>query len=190
VSASAAPFGLRPSYHPSGTIRPTFSTIASGYNTNIFQGSPVGYIATGVIAMAAAGGTAVAGAVGAFQGVEYTPTNGRRVLSNTWPANQVATEIVAYLTEDPAIVYQIQANATLARTAVGAQYDWSTNDTNAGNTTTGLSTVSLDVASAAANAGLRVLGLTPGPDNDWGDAFPIVDVQLSEHQFVATIAAI
>jgi hypothetical protein len=101
-----------------------------------------------------------------------------------------ATQIDAYLTEDPNIVYQIQANATLARTAVGAQYDWSTNDTNAGNTVTGLSTVSLDVASAAANAGLRVLGLTPGPDNDWGDAFPIVDVQLSEHQFVATIAAI
>lgn len=190
MSALAAPFGLRPSYHPSGTIRPVVSTIASAYAVNIFQGSPVGYIADGTIAMAAAGGTAVAGASGCFQGVEYTPTNGRRVLSNTWPASQVATEIVAYLTEDPTIVYQIQANATLTRAAVGNQYDWSANGTNNGNTTTGLSTVSLDVASAAANAGLRVLGLTPGPDNDWGDAFPIVDVQLAEHQFVATIAAI
>lgn len=190
MSAVAGPFGLRPSYHPSGTIRPTSSSIASGYNTNIFQGSPVGYIATGFIAMAAAGGTGVTGAVGAFQGVEYTPSTGRRVYSNTWPANQVATEIVAYLTEDPYIVYQIQANATLTRAAVGQQYDWSTNDTTAGNTTTGISTVSLDVASAAANAGLRVLGLTPGPDNDFGDAFPIMDVQLSEHQFVATIASI
>lgn len=190
MSAIAAPFGLRPSYHPSGTIRPVVSTIASAYNTNIFQGSPVGYVAAGGIAMAAAGGTAVAGASGAFQGVEYTPTNGRRVYSNTWPANQVATEIVAYLTEDPLIVYQIQANATLTRAAVGEQFDWSTNGSANGNTVTGLSTVSLDVASTAANAGLRVLGLTPGPDNDWGDAFPIVDVQLSEHQFVATIAAI
>lgn len=190
MSALAAPFGLRASYHPSGTIRPTNSTIASGYNTNIFQGSPVGYIADGTIAMSAAGGSAITGAVGCFQGVEYTPANGRRVLSNTWPASQVATEIVAYLTEDPAIVYQVQANATLTRAAVGNQYNWSLNDGTAGNTTTGLSTVSLDVASAGANKGLRVLGLTGGPDNDWGDAFPIVDVQLSQHQFVAAIAAI
>jgi hypothetical protein len=152
----------------------------------------VGYVAAGSIALAAAGGTGVAGAVGAFQGVEYTPTvaGSRRVYSNTWPASMAATDIVAYLTEDPYIVYQIQANATIDMTSVGNQYDWSTNDTNAGNTTTGISSVSLNVASAAANAGLRVLGLTGGPDNDWGDSFPIVDVQLSEHQFVATIAAI
>lgn len=190
MSALAAPFGLRASYHPSGTIRPVVSTITSGYNTNIFQGSPVGYIADGSIAMSPAAGTAITGAVGCFQGVEYTPTNGRRVYSNTWPASQVATEIVAYLTEDPMIVYQIQANATMARSTVGNQYDWTANATGNGNTTTGLSTVALDVASGGANNGLRVLGLTPGPDNDWGDAFPIVDVQLSEHQFVATIAAI
>ena len=192
MSAAAAPFGLRPSYHPSGTIRPTNSTIASGYASNIYLGSPVGYIADGTIALSAAGGTGVAGAVGSFQGVEYTPSvaGSRRVYSNTWPASMAADDIVAYLTEDPLIVYTIQANATLTRAAVGQQYDWSTNGSANGNTTTGISSVSLDVASAAANAGLRVLGLTGGPDNDWGDAFPIVDVQLSEHQFVATIASI
>lgn len=190
MSSVAAPFGLRPTFHPSGTIRPNAATIASGYNTNIFQFSPIGFIADGTIAMAAAGGTGVAGACGCFQGVEYTPTNGRRVLSNTWPANQVATEIVAYITQDPYITYCIQGNASMARSTMGNQYDWSANGSANGNTVTGLSSVSLDVASAAANAGLRVVGLTPGPDNDWGDAFTIVDVQLSEHQFVATIAAI
>lgn len=191
MSSVAAPFGLRPTFHPSGTIRPNAATITSGYNTNIFQFSPIGFIADGSIAMAAAGGTAVAGACGSFGGVEYTPTNGRRVLSNTWPANQVATEIVAYITQDPYITYCIQADATLTRTqAMGNQYDWTANGSANGNTVTGLSSVALASATAAANAGLRVVGLTPGPDNDWGDAFPILDVQLSEHQFVATIAAI
>lgn len=187
----SAPFGLRPSFHPSGVIRPVAATIASGYNANIFMGSPVGFIADGTIALAAAGGTGVAGACGCFQGVEYHSTAvGPRVVSNFWPANQVATTVVAYITVDPNIVYEIQANATLARDAIGQQYDWSANASANGNTVTGLSSVSLNVASAAANAGLRVVGLTVGPDNDWGDPFPIVQVQLSEHQFAATIASI
>lgn len=186
-----APFGLRPSFHPSGTIRPVVGTIATGYANNIFMGAPVGIIADGSIALAAAGGTAVAGACGAFQGVEYNPTaTGPRVVSNMWPAATAAVNIVAYFTQDPTIVYEIQANATLTQAAIGAQYDWSANNTNSGNTVTGVSNVTLDVASAAANAGLRVIGLTPGPDNAWGDPFPVVQVMLSEHQFVATIAAI
>jgi hypothetical protein len=186
----ASPFGLRPAYHPSGNIRPVASTITTAYGSNIYQGSPVGFIADGSIALSAAGGTGVTGAVGAFQGVEYTGTDGRRRVSNYWPASTSATEIVAYITSDPAIVYAVQTSATMAQTAVGAQYDWSTNDTSAGSTTTGLSNVSLNAASNAANAGLRVLGLVPDIDNAWGDTYVNVYVQLSEHQYVATIAQI
>lgn len=191
MSSTNAPFGLRPAFHPSGTIRPVAGTITTGYNANIFMNAPVGIIADGSIALAAAGGVAVAGACGAFQGVEYNPTaTGPRVVSNMWPANTAAVQIVAYFTQDPYITYEIQANATLTQAAIGQQFDWSANNTNSGNTITGLSNVTLDVASSAANAGLRVIGLTPGPDNAWGDTFPVVQVQLSEHQFVATIAAI
>jgi hypothetical protein len=149
------------------------------------MGSPVGYIADGTIALAAAGGTLVTGAAGAFQGVEYTPANGRRVVSNYWPASQVATEIVAYLTTDPWIVYEIQANATLTRAAIGGCYDWSTNNSAAVDTGSGLSTVTLDVASAANPAGLQVVGLTVSALNDWGDTFPIVNVLINEQQFKA-----
>lgn len=190
MSSTSAPFGLRPSYHPSGVIRPVAGVITSGYASNIFSGSPVGEIADGSIALAAAGGTGVGGACGVFQGCEYTPNNTTsRVISNMWVGG--ATHIgdcIAYYTKDPAIVYEIQANATMARSTVGSQYDWSTNDTNAGNTVTGLSNVTLNVASNAANAGLRVVGLRKGPDNDWGDTYPVVEVQLSEHQTVATVA--
>lgn len=191
MSSINAPFGLRPAFHPSGTIRPVAGTITTLYNANIFLGAPVGIIADGSIALAAAGGVLVAGACGCFQGVEYNPTaTGPRVVSNMWPANTAAVNIVAYFTQDQTIVYEIQCSGTLTQAAIGQQFDWTANTTASGNTVTGISNVALDIASSAANAGLRVIGLTPGPDNAWGDAFPIVQVQLSEHQFVATVAAI
>lgn len=191
MSSTAAPFGLRPVYHPSGTVRPKAAQIISGYANNIFQYSPVQFSAAGYMQLAAAGGRAV----GCFMGVEYTPNDGRRRVANTWPAGQVATQtgpsgIVAYYTEDAVITYELQANAALAIAAMGQQYNWTVNDTTAGNTTTGLSNVALDVASAAANANVRVVGITPGPDNDWGDAFTIAQVQISQHQYVADIASV
>jgi len=191
MSSISAPFGLRPAYHPSGTIRATAGTITTGYNANIFLGAPVGVIADGSIALSPAGGTAITGAIGCFQGVEYNPTaTGPRAVSNMWPANTAAVNIVAYYTTDQLTVYEIQCSGTLTQAAIGQQFDWTANTTASGNTVTGISNVALDIASSAANAGLRVIGLTPGPDNAWGDAFPIVQVQLSEHQYTATIAAI
>jgi hypothetical protein len=186
MTAVAAPFGLKPSYHPSGVIRPDKGSIASGYASNIFQGSPVAYVATGGLALAAAG----AKAAGVFQGVEYnTPANGgTRVISNFWPAATVATNVLAYLTTDPEIIFEIQANATLAETAIGRAYDWSANASANGNTFTGNSTVSLDVASVApGGAGLIVIGLLEAQDNVWGDAFPVVLVKLAEPQFGGSI---
>jgi hypothetical protein len=186
MSAENFPFGLRPSYHPSGTIRPTAGTIATTYATNIFQFAPVALAADGTLTAAAAG----ARAVGSFQGCEFTSV-GRRFYLNYWPENTAATEIVAYFTEDPAIVYQVQANATLAITNVGSQLDWTANGDANGSLGTGLSTVGADVATitAVGSAGLRILGLAPYIDNAWGDAFPVIEVQISEHQFVADLVA-
>jgi hypothetical protein len=36
----------------------------------------------------------------------------------------------------------------------------------------------------------RIVDLAPYPDNNWGDAFVIVRVQVSKPQFVATVNAI
>ncbi len=183
MSQLANPFGLRPVQHPSGVIRPApQGQIVSGYATDIFQNSPIAIDATGFVTAAAAGSRSQ----GVFGGVEWTDSDGRRRYSNKWTANTVGTAIVAWYTYDQKIVYEIQANATLTIAAMGQQYDWSA---LAGNATTGLSSVSLNVASAAANAGLRVVGLVPAPDNDWGDPFPIVLVEISEHQIVADVAS-
>lgn len=194
MSSTYTPFGLQPSYHPSGTIASDKGTIASGYTSNIFNGSPVAYVATGGMELAAAG----AAAAGVFQGCEYnTPTaGGRRVVSNYWPASTVATDILAYLTTDPEIVYSVQANAQFsaveltAKGAIGSTYDWTANASANGDTATGNSTVGLGVSTkstAPTGAGLIVMGLIEAPDNLWTDAYPVVLVKIAEPQFGAAI---
>jgi hypothetical protein len=187
MSTTSAPFGLRPAYSPSGVIRPTAYTILTGSATGILQNQPVKIIPSstgeGTITAAAIGDAFI----GTFQGVEYTDTLGRRVVSNQWVASVSATAIVAYTTLDPTIVYEIQANATMTVADIGKQFNTTT--ITAGSTTTGLSQLMLDVASSTTSAQLRVIGLTPGPDNAWGDAFPVVQVQIALHQNVAAINA-
>lgn len=185
MSQLAAPFGLRPAYSPSGIVRPgPLGTIVTAHPTDIFQNEPIAINAAGFIVGAAPG----ARAIGTFQGVEYDDVEGRHRVSNRWIANTVATNIRAYYIQaQDSVMYEIQANAALAQADIGQQFDW---DALAGSAITGLSSVALDVASAGANAGLRVLGLNPGPDNELTDPFPIVLVQISEHQTVADIASI
>ena len=183
MPSTASPYGLIPVNHPSGVVRPFAMTCTSGYAANIFQNQPVKVDPTdGTIVVAAAGDAFI----GTFQGVEWTDSDGRRRISNKWTTGTVATEIVTYVTIDQTITYQIQSNAALAVADVGKQYDFSA---AAGNTTTGLSSQSLNVASSAANAGLRLIGIVPGPDNNWGDTFVNALVQISEHQNTANIAA-
>lgn len=185
MSQIAAPFGLQPAYSPSGIVRPgPLGTIVSAHPTTIYQGEPVAINAGGFLIGAAAGVVAI----GTFQGVEWDDVEGRHRVSNRWIANTVATNIRAYYIQaQDSVMYQIQANAALTQASLGQQYDWTA---LAGSDITGLSSVSLDVASAAANAGLRVLGLNPGPDNDITDPFPIVLVQISQHQTTADVASI
>lgn len=185
MSSTSAAFGLRPAFSPSGIIRPVAMTIESGYNANILQFQPVIISTTGNIQAAGASTPFV----GTFMGVEFTDTDGRRRVSNKWTAALSATDIVAYVTTDPAIVYEIQANSSLVITDIGAQADFAS--VTAGSTTTGLSAAMLDAAqkTTSGNEILRIVNLGTEIDNAWGDAYTIVQVQISEHQFVADKAA-
>lgn len=185
MSSVNAPFGLRPVFKSGGTpVSDSLeNTIADGYAVTIYQGAPVKIGANGVIELAAAGERAV----GVFMGCEYTPlATGRPVVDNKWVAStalKTNTVCVAYYTRDPYTTYEIQGNGSVTQLMMGQQMDWTA--ATAGNSTTGLSAVALDVASSAANAGLRIVGLSGDIDNAWGDDFTIVQVQFSEHQDVA-----
>jgi hypothetical protein len=186
MPSTSAAFGLRPAFHPSGVVRPVAMTIESGYNANILQFQPVLISSTGNIQAAGASTPFV----GSFMGVEFTDTDGRRRVSNKWTAGTSATDIIAYVTTDPSIVYEIQSDATLTIADIGSQMDF--DSVTAGSTTTGLSAAMLDVATktTSGNALCRVVNLQPDVNNAWGDAFVVVQVQISEHQFVADRAAI
>jgi hypothetical protein len=186
MSTTSAPFGLQPAYSPSGVVRPTAFTIAAGYGTNIYGNQPVKISGSDGTLVVAAIGDAF---IGSFQGVEWTDSDGRRRVSNKWTAQSGATNIVAYATLDPSLVYNIQANGPVVQSNMGAQAN--TTVITAGNSTVGYSQLMLDTATltSSGNAQMRIIGITPGPDNDWGDNYTIVQVQISEHQNVANIAA-
>jgi hypothetical protein len=190
MSATNAPFGMRPAFHPSGLDRAQAlaNGIVSAYSSDILKGQPVKYVTGGTIEVAAAGDRFA----GAFAGVEWTDTTGRRRVSNYWPANTAfqTGSCVAYFYNDPLIVYEIQADGSLTQASVGDQADLS--NTTAGSSTTGLSqaTLSTTLAGAGASAQMRIVDLAPYPDNAWGDAYTIVRATINEAQFQASVNAI
>ncbi|MFH1604769.1 MAG: hypothetical protein ABIH03_12770 [Pseudomonadota bacterium] len=182
MPSTASPFGLRPTSHPSGTIRVEQGTIATGYAAAIYMNDPVAITTDGSLILGAVNGRIV----GSFQGVEYTDSNGKRTVANHWTASTAGTDIVAYFTRDQKIRYAIQSDAAVTQAMLGEQFDW---NTPSGNSTTGLSSTTLNVASSAANAGLRLVDLYRDADNAWSDTYTTCIVEISEHQDTADVAA-
>jgi hypothetical protein len=192
MSATSAPFGLRPAFHPSGLDRAQALAggIPSAYATDILKGQAVLYVAgSGVIEPVNATGDAVSGA---FAGVEWTDTTGRRRVSNYWPANTAyqTGSCVAYFYNDPNIVYEIQADGSVAQTAIGA--DANLSNFAAGSNVTGLSQATMVATplSSGTQGQLQILDLAPYPDNAWGDNFTIVRVQVARRQIAAVVPGI
>ena len=203
MSSTSAPFGLRPAFHPSGLDRAQALAggIVSGLAADILKGAPIRYnstagtsVAAGTIALAASGGAWT----GAFAGVEWTDTTGRRRVSNYWPSGTTyqTGSCVAYFYNDQNIVYEIQTDATIAQTSLGGEYDFSASTgftVSSGSTTTGLSTTGLGVSTAKANGAqgqMRVVDIAPYVDNNWGDSFVIVRVVNSQSQYFGSVTAI
>jgi hypothetical protein len=181
MSTTSAPFGLQPIYHTSGSVRPQAFTLVDNYSATILQNQPVKIGTNGTLQPAAAGEAFI----GTFQGVEFTDSDGRRRVSNKWIANTTGTDVIAYATSDPQIVYQIQTNATIALATIGNQAD--TTVAGSGSTVVGLSQMMLDTATltTGGSAQLRIIGITPYVDNAFGDNFVVAQVEISEHQFTA-----
>jgi hypothetical protein len=192
MSATSAPFGLRPAFHPSGLDRAQALAggIPSAYNTDILKGQAVLYVAgSGTIEPVNATGDAISGA---FAGVEWTDTTGRRRVSNYWPANTAyqTGSCVAYFYNDPNIVYEIQAAGSVAQTSIGL--DANLSNFAAGSNVTGLSqaTLNASILSTGVQGQVQILDIAPYPDNDWGDAFTIVRVQVARRQIAAVVPGI
>ncbi len=182
-----APFGLRCVNHPSGVIRPKRITngIASGYATSLYLGTPIAFDTNGNIIIATAGANDY---MGVFWGCEFTLA-GRRMPLPYWPASTVpdttGDPFYAYYFDDPNIVYEVQADGSLAQTSLFAQSNLT--NVTAGSYPPGISgcTISATPENAGSQGQFRIEEIAPYPNNDWGDAFTIVQGKIARHQLVA-----
>lgn len=202
MSATSAPFGFRASYHNSGQIIAKAYTLASGYAQNVFQGDPVKLVNTGVIQLGTSDGTRSGttdgiSLLGIFAGCQYNDALGRPTVSPFWPTGITATEIIAWVYDDPEILFAVQYDnpgtpgSTSVQTAVGEQCDW-TVASPGGSTATGLSNTKL-AAATTPSAQFQITGFegtTGGPNSTLTDAFVVATVRINEAQYKASVNSV
>lgn len=180
MAATATPYGLRAVNHLGGTPyagSTRMYPIASGLAQNIFYGDVVGVVAAGVIQQNRTVGTAaapfVAGTVGVFVGVTYTDPNlGTVVFRQHYPTGTVADDIQAYVIDDPAVIFQAQADASVAQAGLGAcTFFAAAQSDTTGSTTTGNSTSALDATVTTNQDAFKIVGFVDSPTSTVGDAF-------------------
>lgn len=210
MSATAAPFGFRVAKHPSGQSRATayggIGGITSGYATNLFRGAPVQLDSSNLGTLIAA--TTSSSLIGIFAGCEYLDAQLKPNESSYWPASQVATNIIAYVYDDPLNILEVQTDGSGTTTAA-AEQTWIGGQMNcvnptAGSTFSGQSTAALAssslvtsgsveqfrVVAFAGTSAQSVAGAVGSTTDILGDAFLTLQVQIAKHQYVATVNAV
>ena len=173
-----------------GAIRQV--SIASTYNTPIYDGDIVRVAAGGTIekstvtvdsTTAAANNT-----VGVFVGVQYVNTQGQTVQAQYYPGNAAATSAVAFVVDDPLAAFRVAV--TLANSAMST-VNQSIVGTNmaivqgTGSNTTGNSGISVVATNAQGNAAalpVRVIAVIPDTASN-ATAFTEVLVKFNNHQY-------
>ena len=187
MASSATPYGARPigtlsaSGSWSGKVR--HLPIGSGYGTAIMNGDFVKLVADGDIELD--NGTTALTAVGIFVGCSYTPsTTDQKTFNTQWPASTVASDAMAYVIDDPHVVFQMQGDEALNTTDRGLN---AAVVYTIGSTSIGKSKSTLDGSSPATTntLPLRILDFVDGPSSKApvgttaSDAYPDVIVKFN-----------
>lgn len=217
MSTTFKPFGLKPAYHPSGLDRAvpfvgtnsfqaaTDNTYNAPYSLSsgqaFYQYQPVGLNSSGQLTIAATA-AATSPVYGVFDGVEFTDSQGRRSVAK-WASKatlDASTQIIFWIFQDPALVYEAQASGSVTAAAIGSEFNFSATSgyttadgTSIGNGGAGFSTTALAASAVASGAQgqVRVVGLgrevafPTGETNAWGDTYTIVQVTIANNSFVA-----
>lgn len=193
MSATNNPYGFIPcGYLYGGTpvmmLTGTPGSISAAYASNIFENQIVAWGSGGTIAP-----VTVAGAcIGTFSNVQFTPTSGNIPMWNNWWTASVpfvAGSLTAFFTQDPNVLYRVQADGPIASTAIGDQADAS--NFTAGSTATGksASTLSATLKGTGVQGMFRIISLWNSPTNAWSDvdstlgAYTEVVVQIAQFQY-------
>ena len=187
MATTAAPYGLKAvnlvgGQPYAGSTRQL--KIASGYAANIYNGSVVSIVAAGTVEIVSEVGSNAdafpAGTVGVFVGCSYTdPNTKQKLFSQYWPTGTVAADAVAYVIDDPDVVFQIQADDTLAQTALGINIP--VVNPTAGSTTTGNSTMAADASAIAVTNTLafKIIDFVDSTTSSVGDTYTDILVKFN-----------
>lgn len=182
------PYGLV----PIGLVGERYNTggftqkgIATTYGTSIFQGDIVKGVGGGTVEKDT--GTTAATPNGIFVGCFFTDATMGPRYQNYWPASQAATDAVAYIVDDPNILFKIAITSSgvvissLAITDIGANLQITQ---TAGDTINGVSRVSADDTSATTNTfPLRVISLVEETRNAAGGYTEAICKWNAGHQY-------
>jgi hypothetical protein len=108
MTAVAAPYGLKPINLIGGQVFAGATRqipILNGYATSVFNGDLVKLVTSGNVEKDV--GTTAATPVGIFLGCSYTDSVRGFTQSQYWPTGQVATDAVAYVCDDPDVLFKI-----------------------------------------------------------------------------------
>ena len=187
ANSSSTGFGLKP-----------LKKVGQNYDAGGLGEYPVAASATAIyaqdlVAMAASGTAAVAAAgtthnLGSLNGVFFTDaTTEKPTFANNLKGSNTATDIVAFITDDPNQIYEVRSNnsGASAQTDVGntAEISYS-----AGATPNYISRTTLDDSTlATATQQLKIVGVSRDPENsDLTSANVVWRVVINEHFFGAT----
>ena len=187
ANSSSTGFGLKP-----------IKKVGQNYDAGGLGEYPVAASATAIynqdlVAMANTGTAAVAAAgtthnLGSLNGVFYTDaTTSKPTFQNYLQGSNTASDIVAFITDDPNQIYEVRSNnaGASAQTDVGntAEISYS-----AGATPNYVSRTTLDDSTlATATQQLKIVGVSRDPDNsDLSSANVVWRVVINEHFFGAT----
>ena len=182
-------FGLRPYRKLDGTPlvgAQNRYTIASGYATAIYQGDLVKVVTAGNVERYDASGSAglSTAVVGVFNGVFYTdPTTQKPTYKNYYPGSIAASDITAFVVDDPDAVFLVDADEAFTRADLYRNYAV-TNTT--GVTQTGISKVQLDVSNSGTTVSfvLQAIDISQDPDNsDTATSNANILVRINHHQY-------
>lgn len=190
MATTASPYGFRPinligGLPYAGSTR-QFKMNPSGYASNIFYGSVVALDADGYLTLVTnVGSNADAfpvGVVGVFVGCQYTnPTTKQLTFSQYYPANVAASDIYAFVVDDPNALFQVQANGAVTQEDLGQNvFLANAQSTSTGSTTTGNSNIAVSSNTAdTSTIAFRIVDFVNSTTSTVGDAYTDLIVKFN-----------
>ena len=193
MANSDAAYGFRPVQVKGGgtpqenVFAPQGYSIASGYGSTIALGDPVGQTGTsdadgrpGIQLVSTPGVIR-----GVFAGVSYVDANGEQQFRTSWTASTVATNIIAFVWDDPDIIFSIQADEDIVAGDFNNKVDYIH-----ATSVNGVSRVELDSSNIGTGDALKILARDDSVSpNNLGENFTKVLVMIREHEMLSTYTA-